>query len=215
MGRDTTTRAPAPGRTKDPAGEFDRLLRPLVPFLFQHAYRWTAARDQAEDLVQELLLRLYPRLPELMRLDRLQPWVLKVMYRIFVDQHRREKKSPVRPMHETSAGEGLPDNPGDQFPDAAPGPPELVERQLIRERLESAWLRLGEDHRVVVAMHDIQGYRMEELAKFLDVPTGTVKSRLHRARARLRALLAESPGVEPSGKPVRVRDRGEEGHVAK
>lgn len=175
------------------AAEFDRLLRPLLPVLFKHAYRWTAARDQAEDLVQELLLRLYPRLEELRQLDRLQPWVLRVMYRIFVDQHRRARNSPVRPLHEVSRPSDAGDNPGDEFPDQSPEPPELVERELVATRLEAAWAQLGEDHRVVVAMHDIEGYRLEELATFLGAPVGTVKSRLHRARGRLRELLAREP----------------------
>jgi RNA polymerase sigma factor (sigma-70 family) len=209
MPRRTVTGEPVQLGTEDWGREFDRLLRPLVPVLFQQAFRWTAARDQAEDLVQELMLRLYPRLPELRRLDRLQPWALRVMYRIFVDQHRRARNSPVRPMHEVSDAETAADNPAEQFPDGSPEPPELVERELVAERLEAAWLRLGEDHRVVVAMHDVEGYRLEELADILDIPTGTVKSRLHRARARLRALLA----MEPAKEAVRVNGQGEEDHA--
>jgi len=198
------TPPPADAAGPDPAAEFKRLLEPLIPVLFHHAYRWTAARDQAEDLVQELLVRLYPRLEELARLDRVQPWALKVMYRIFVDQHRRASRSPVRPMHELAApAEGSAENPGDRFPDESPQPPELLERELTGQRLTAAWATLAEDQRVVVALHDIEGYRLEELSEMLDVPIGTIKSRLHRARGRLRELLA----TEPFAGDVRVSGR--------
>lgn len=185
----------------DPAAEFDRLLRPLIPVFYRHAFRWTAARDRAEDLVQDLLVRLYPRLDELAALDRVQPWALRVMYRIFVDQHRRATNSPVRPMDEApSTGDGEPADPGEVFADESQDPPALVEREFAARRIEAAWTQLGEDHRVVVAMHDIEGYGLEELSELLDTPVGTLKSRLHRARAKLRDLLAE----EPCGAAVRV-----------
>jgi RNA polymerase sigma factor (sigma-70 family) len=189
-----------------PWSEFERLLTPLIPVFYRHAYRWTASQDEAEDLVQELLLRLYPRLEELAALERLQPWALKVMYRIFVDQLRRRRNSPVRPMDElphNSPDSG--DSPLDACMDPAPGPPELVERELTADRLEAAWQRLGEHQRIVVALHDVEGYGLEEISELLDVPTGTLKSRLHRARARLRELLS----MEPPGAAVREMVRGE------
>lgn len=186
--------------------EFERLLLPLIPVLYRHAYRWTAARDRAEDLVQELLVRLYPRLDELAALEHVQPWALKVMYRIFVDQYRRESNSPVRSLDALpGAGPDSDESPLERCADDSPQPPELVERELTGERLAAAWARLGEDHRVVVAMHDIEGYSLEEISQLLDVPTGTLKSRLHRARHRLRELLAR----EPFAVPVRGREQGE------
>ena len=187
-------RATSSTSNRDPAEAFAELLEPLIPVFYRHAFRWTAARDQAEDLVQELLTRLYPRMDELARLDRVQPWALKVMYRIFVDQHRREQNSPVRSLDALpSAGLDGGDPPLDTCADDAPQPSELVERELTAERLAAAWEQLSADHRVVVALHDIEGYRLEELAVMLDAPVGTLKSRLHRARGRLRELLAGEP----------------------
>ena len=194
------------------AAEFDRLLRPLIPVLFRQAFRWTMAVDQAEDLVQELLLRLYPRRDELAALDRLQPWALRVMYRIFVDQYRRSRNSPVRPLHELPTGHDTDaGDPGEQFADPGAQPAELVERELTAARLSAALAELNEDQRVVVAMHDIEGYRLEEIATLLDTPVGTLKSRLHRARARLRELLGPwfhptepfAPDVRASGQETK------------
>lgn len=168
--------------------EFDHLLREHVPALYRSAYRWTGAADRAEDLVQEVLVRLYPKLDELRRLDRIRPWVLRVMYRIFVDQVRRERSSPVR------FGAAPPDNGAEvdsqELIDPSAGPAELVEQEFTQERVMAAWETLGEEHRVVLSMHDIEDYSLPELAQIMDVPIGTLKSRLHRARTRLRALLA-------------------------
>jgi len=187
MGWLTRTRA---SRATGDAAEFERLMREHVAPLYRAAYRWTGAVDRAEDLVQQLLVRLYPRLAELRDLDRLRPWALRVMYRIFVDGIRRERASPVQFGVETAAAD---EATGEDEPwlDPGPGPAELAEQELTQERLVRAWERLGEDHRVVLSMHDIEDYSLPELSQIMDIPLGTLKSRLHRARARLRELLAE------------------------
>lgn len=178
----------ARGSHANAAAEFDHLLRDHVPALYRSAYRWTGAVDRAEDLVQELLVRLYPKLDELRALERIRPWALRVMYRIFVDQVRRERSSPVQ------FNADLPDDGGDEegqdLIDPSAGPAELVEQELTQERIMAAWEILGEEHRVVLSMHDIEDYSLPELAQIMDVPLGTLKSRLHRARAKLRELLA-------------------------
>jgi RNA polymerase sigma factor (sigma-70 family) len=175
-------------RATGDAAEFERLMREHVPALYRAAYRWTGTVDRAEDLVQQLLVRLYPRLAELRELDRLRPWALRVMYRIFVDGIRRERASPVQFGAETVAEDATGED--EAWLDPGPGPAELAEQELTQERLVSAWERLGEDHRVVLSLHDIEDYSLPELSQIMDIPLGTLKSRLHRARARLRELLA-------------------------
>jgi RNA polymerase sigma-70 factor (ECF subfamily) len=171
------------------AAEFERLLRPHVPALYRSAYRWTGAVDRAEDLVQQLLVRLFPRLVELRALEQVRPWALRVMYRIFVDELRRTRASPVQ--FGADANDDAAGAEDEAWLDPGPEPAELVEQQLTQERLLRAWEHLGEEHRAVLSMHDIEDYTLPELAQIMDIPLGTLKSRLHRARARLRALLAE------------------------
>jgi RNA polymerase sigma factor (sigma-70 family) len=187
MGWLTRTRA---SRATGDAAEFERLMREHVPSLYRAAYRWTGAVDRAEDLVQQLLVRLYPRLAELRQLDRVRPWALRVMYRLFVDEHRRERASPVQFGMDPAADPEVPAGEDDAWIDPGPGPAELTEQELTQERLIRAWERLGEEHRVVLSLHDIEDYTLPELAQIMDIPLGTLKSRLHRARARLRELLA-------------------------
>lgn len=186
MGRPKFFHATPAGKAA--ATEFDRLLRDHVPAFYQSAYRWTGAVDRAEDLVQELLVRLYPMLDELRTLDRPRPWAMRVMYRIFVDRLRHERSSPVQFGLEPTGGEAAGDEEAGYI-DPAEEPPELVERQLTQERITAAWSQLVQEHRVVLSMHDIEGYSLIELSSLMDIPLGTLKSRLHRARARLRELL--------------------------
>src|SRR6185436_8404429 len=77
------------------AAEFDLLMRGHVRPLYRYAYRWTGDVDQAEDLVQETLTRLFSELPRLREIEQIRPWAARVMYRIFVDQLRRTRRSPV------------------------------------------------------------------------------------------------------------------------
>lgn len=178
------------------ARAFDSLLRPHMPALYRYAWRWTTNRERAEDLVQELLLRLFPRTEELLQLDLVLPWAVRVMYRIFIDQHRRANNSPVKSESELFGnGHDLYQTGMAGLPDPAPEPPELAERHLLRTRLQLAWQKLSGPHRVVLTLHDIEGYSLPELANIFEVPTGTMKSRLHRARAHLRGLLAAESNV--------------------
>jgi RNA polymerase sigma-70 factor (ECF subfamily) len=181
------------------ASDFDRLLREHVPALYRAAYRWTGTVDEAEDLVQELLVRLYPRLEELRALDQVKPWALRVMYRLFIDRLRRQRKSPVRFEGDLEAEDGQERNEG--FADEL-GPETLVERELAQERIVAAWKELSEEHRVVLSMHDIEEYSLVEISAMTDTPIGTLKSRVHRARAKLRELL----DMERSDQPDRVRN---------
>src|SRR4029079_7130230 len=77
------------------AVEFDLLMRGHVRPLYRYAYRWTGDVDQAEDLVQETLTRLYSDMPRLREIERVRPWAARVMYRIFLDWLRRTRRSPV------------------------------------------------------------------------------------------------------------------------
>lgn len=185
----------------DRAREFDALLREHIPALYRAAYRWTGAADQAEDLVQELLTRLYPRLDELRGLEQIKPWALRVMYRLFVDQLRRQRNSPVQFGLDTSEDDDTDGRWVDELE-----PEILVDRELSQARIVAAWSELSEDHRVVLSMHDIEEYSLVEIAAMTDTPIGTLKSRIHRARARLRDLLSREPS--DSSNRVASRDNG-------
>lgn len=192
--------------TRDPTtAEFDLLLRGHVRPLYRYAYRWTGDVDQAEDLVQETLTRLFFELPRLREIEQVRPWAARVMYRIFVDWLRRAQRSPIMYVGRSGSTGRLLDDEDEEMeaPDNTWDPVELTERALERERFIEAWPQLHEQHRVVLSLHEIEGYSLEEVATIIEVPIGTAKSRLHRARNRLRQLLSEgtispAPACNPS-----------------
>lgn len=161
---------------------FEKAIQPWLSDLRRLAIRLTGSADDADDLLQEMLLRLQPRMDEVAALQQPRPWLARVLYRIFVDQWRRRRSAPER-----DDEAGVDDQPsGSDLPD------EAFERALTRERLQAALDRLPGFQRELVILHDVEGYTLTEIAAIADTPTGTLKSRLHRARAALRESLVRS-----------------------
>lgn len=185
---------------------FEELLRPHLDHLYRLAYRFTGTADRAEDLIQDLLVRVYPRCEELAHLDKPRPWLARVLYRLFVDQRRRETRAPVVSMNAGPISEEGDESgePGEWMADSAPGPEMELEMKLDRERLLQAWEALNPDHRALIALFEVEGYTLEELEEMLEVNRGTLKSRLHRARAQLTQLLSVE---EPLDTLDRVKSR--------
>jgi RNA polymerase sigma-70 factor (ECF subfamily) len=163
---------------------FERLVRPHFDRLYRLAWRLTGAKPEAEDLFQELLVKAYGKLDDLVAIDEPGSWLCRVMYNLFIDEQRRFARRRMYTVEESQlAGDGLDGLPGTDNP-------ELDNERLEGIRsLDRALAKLSNDHRVVVLLHDTEGYKLAEIEELTGVPVGTVKSRLHRARARLRDLL--------------------------
>jgi len=183
------------GLTRIAKASFEALLRPHVEYLHRLAWRFTGSVADAEDLVQDVLLKLYPRSRQLAAVEQLRPWLAKVLYRQYVDSIRRQARSPVAGLA------GGTEEELEALPAEEAGPEQHAERGELRERLLAALQRLNPEQRAVVVMHDIEGYVLEELESILQAPLGTLKSRLHRARQQLRAHL----GMEPFAASERVK----------
>src|SRR6266705_1905336 len=177
-------------RARPAALNFEDLLRPQVEYLYRLAWRFTGSVADAEYLVQDVLIKLFPRTKELLEIERLRPWLARVLYHQYVDSVRQRARSPIVELVTDAGGE---DNPLDALPATKDGTEEHAERSGQRERILRALDRLNPEQRAVVAMHDVEGYSLAELEKLLETPLGTLKSRLHRARQRLRALLPTEP----------------------
>jgi RNA polymerase sigma-70 factor (ECF subfamily) len=168
------------------AQAFEAFVRPHLQQLYRLAHHFTGAPDRAEDLVQSLLLKLYTRADRLPVLDRPAPWLARALYHQFVDMHRSSSRQPV----DLQTGDS--ELALELMPATSASEPEaLVDSMLTRERIHEAMRKLPAEQRAVVAWHDIEGYTLEELSVSHDIPLGTLKSRLHRARNRLRLLLTE------------------------
>lgn len=172
------------GRSR--AARFEALLERHYDVLYRVAYRFTRSVPDAEDLVQEVCVRAYPRLEEIERLEDPRGWLICVLRRIYIDQTRRYERSHVTSMEETEENVLASD---------LPGPFEQAVRTDAEQRLEQAWQHLDRAQRTLLALHDIEGYSLAELVEITGVKEGTLKSRLHRARVRLGRLLQRSENV--------------------
>lgn len=134
-------------------------------------------RDRVEDLAQDTFLRAFRALPGFDRAatGRLSSWLLTIAARLALDELRR-RRAPHEPLH--AGGAAL---AGATRPD----------RRLVAEIVEAAIAQLSPEHRAVVLLREVFGLDYDELAAALAISIGTVRSRLSRARAELRAALAE------------------------
>jgi RNA polymerase sigma-70 factor (ECF subfamily) len=170
------------------AQAFDRLVRPHVAVLYRSALRFARSSADAEDLVQSVLIKAYGRLAELEQIVDLRPWLLRVLYREFVDARRRTTR---RARWEDAAcrdSEGV-----DELAPAAEEPATFLEHQRLSNELNIALRSLEPEQRALVMLHYVDGYSVEALTAVFNAPVGTLKARIHRIRAKLRDLIAMQP----------------------
>lgn len=167
---------------------FEALVRPHLDPLFRLAYRLTGNRTNAEDLVQDVLIKIFPRYSEMSRIDNLGAWLARVMYNRFIDDTRSASRSPIYLAVDNTV-DGTDSGTIDQLVTGDNPPLRDVEQSRQQQRLQAAMMKLDDDHRTILLMHDVEGYTFAELGEILDCPVGTLKSRLHRARAALRDRL--------------------------
>ncbi len=171
----------------DHRNTFERIVRPHFDRLYRLAWRLAGQKAEAEDLFQELLIRAYGKLDDLVEIEEPGSWLARVMYNLFIDERRRFAR---RRMHMVEEGE----LPGDGIA-ALAGSEDPVRDNVRAEKMNmlgQALDQLSDEHRTIVLLHDTEGYKLTEIHELMDLPVGTVKSRLHRARARLREILKDS-----------------------
>lgn len=162
---------------------FELLIRPHVARLYKLAYRLTGQRADADDLVQDVMLKLYPRLTEIQSIDNLSPWLSRILYRQFIDIQRRVKRSPV----EYTDDEDVLYSNSEM---STLEPTDLLESDITQKNIQLALEKLNPEQRIVLLLHDVEGYTLQEIHYIQDVSLGTLKSRLHRSRNKLREILS-------------------------
>jgi RNA polymerase sigma factor (sigma-70 family) len=169
------------------ANGFEALMAPYIEPLYRLAYRFAGSRHDAEDLVQELLVRLYPKYAELNKVRELRPWLARSLRNLHIDRIRSQQRSAL--------GNSDPDS--DTLLETVPDPHSNPESSAIQDdraaQIAQALDQLSEAHRTLIIMHDMEDYTLPELAEVFELPLGTMKSRLHRARQNLRELLQREP----------------------
>ena len=163
---------------------FETIVRPHFDRLYRLAWRLAGQKAEAEDLFQELLIKAFGKLDDLVNIDEPGSWLSRMMYNLFIDERRRFARRRLYTVEEGEmAGDGIAGLAGSE------DPARDQERHERLKRLDAALSQLSDEHRSIVLLHDTEGYKLTEIQELMDIPVGTVKSRLHRARARLREIL--------------------------
>ena len=157
---------------------WEEVARDHGRFLYTVAYRLAGNEYDAQDLVQEALLRVRKGL-ERYEPGSLEGWLARIVTNVFLDDMRRRKRRPT---------DVLPDDPERVLP-AAPAADE-VSTELSSD-IQAALASLPDEFRVPVVLCDVADQSYEQISEALDVPLGTVRSRIHRGRRMLRAALTE------------------------
>jgi len=170
------------------ASAFQALLGPVIPSLRRLAFAFTGNWDEADDLAQETLVKAFRGLDSFSARSSLATWIYAVARSVCRDWYRSRSSRQRRDTQ--SLRESLPT-------DALQQEETLVERERSRELWESVQT-LDPEFRTTLVLCDVEGLSYSEVAEILGVPVGTVRSRLNRARGRLRKLIVrEHPSMLP------------------
>ncbi len=171
--------------TRSCAGDleaFESLVRAHQDRIYNLAYRLTGNREDATDAAQEAFIRAYRALPRFRRDAAFSTWLYRIATNAALDLVRRR---PAVPPVELTADYRAPDNPEVE-----------AQRRETHRRIHAALGHLPPEYRAAVVLRDLQGLDYEEIAHILQVPIGTVRSRLSRGRGALRAELTDLVAAE-------------------
>ena len=164
---------------------FNQLALHYRPLLFALAFLRTSHREEAEDLVQEVLFRAWEKLPNLDDFNFFLPWLKAINANACMSWHRRSRSAPL-PLSEESASELI----------AAHGLPlELLMQREQQRELQQALLTLPEANRIALLMHAWGDSSYDDIAAATGVPATTIEGRIYRARRQLERLLRDTQTV--------------------
>lgn len=189
------------------AKAFDEFVEHFRAKVFQYSWLMCGQRDDAEEVAQDTLLKIFESLDQLREPERIRPWVFRIAKNACLTKRR---KSVFAPAHELSLDDLLPalNHEGErhqlQIADWSGLPDRLVLRSELKHVLDRAIAALPANYRPVILLRDVEELSTAETAEILDLTEDVVKTRLHRARLAVRQTLDQylrTNGRSPSGAP--------------
>ena len=179
---------------------FEQLISPLEQLVWRICWHYTGNREAAEDCGQETMIRIWRNLGNYRGDCALESWVYRIAANCCMDFLRKKKRDrsvSVEPLREQ----------GFDPADSSPGTEEQVVAEDEHQRLREAITQLPDEQREALIMTQLEKIPYEEAAQMLGVSEGTIKSRVNRAKTRLKEILSEERELSPPGNVKRNERR--------
>jgi len=178
-----------PRLSVDDKKRFQEEALPLLDSLYAGALRMTRNPADAEDLVQETMLRAYRSFNRFEPGTNLKAWLFRILTNAYINVYRKRQREPQKVSQDDVEEFDLYQELKDHDPQFSATPETIVLDSLVDSDIIEAIDALPEQFRLAVILSDIEGFTYAEMAEIMDVPLGTVMSRLHRGRKALQKRL--------------------------
>ncbi len=169
---------------------FENLIQEYQKRIFSIAYRMMQNQEDAADLTQEILLKLFKNLDKFRGNSKFSTWVYRVATNSCLDALKKAKRQTGYSLDkgiETEEGTLL-----GEIPDKGPTPQEVAEKKAMIEAVRLGIAKLSKEHQRVMILREFEGLSYEEIAQILNCSVGTVKSRINRGRENLKKILSQN-----------------------
>ncbi len=167
---------------------FNEEFMPHLSALYNFGYRLTYDQDDAKDLVQDTFMKSFRFIDSFQKGTNAKAWLFRILKNSFINDYRKKSKQPSQVDYQDV--EGFYNSEGTEKAVTTDLRVDTV-KNMIGDEITNALNSLDVDFRTVIILCDLEGFTYEEMAKILDIPIGTVRSRLHRARNLLKEKLLD------------------------
>jgi RNA polymerase sigma-70 factor (ECF subfamily) len=166
---------------------FNNEFMPHINSMYNFAYRLTLDQDDSKDLLQDTYLKAYRFIDSFQQGTNAKAWLFRILKNSFINDYRKKSKEPSKVDYQDVESYY---NSEDVDRQITPDLRVEALRDMIGDEISNALNSLDVDFRTVIILCDLEGFKYDEMAKILDIPIGTVRSRLHRARNLLKEKLS-------------------------
>jgi RNA polymerase sigma-70 factor (ECF subfamily) len=202
---------PEPSAEQQLGWSFEAAALPFLDSLYNMAFRLTRNAEDAEDLVQETYFKAYKHYDKFEAGTNIKAWLFRILKNSFINNYRKRQAQPPQSafseIEESLENLVAHQDAGQRIKD----PEQEILDTILDEDVQKAIDALNEDYRLVIHLVDLEGFSYKEAAEILEVPVGTVMSRLYRGRRMLEQVLlkyAREHGYLRSSEPSKMRSRG-------
>jgi RNA polymerase sigma-70 factor (ECF subfamily) len=171
------------------SARFEREVVPLRDLLYRHAFRMSHNHADAEDLVQETVMKAYAHFDSFRSGTNLKAWLMRILTNTYINSYRKKRRQPMQYSAEDLTDQYLTEANARSAVSELRSAEDHALDLLPDNDIKAAMRALPGPFREVVYYADVEGFRYKEIAALTNVPHGTVMSRLHRGRKQLRMLL--------------------------